>query len=71
MTCFSQLLLGGGLIATGVVNILFGLSNFTLFCALWANEYCKALGHKLCKNIDFLVCCQGAWNVLGYVEYST
>lgn len=46
-------MLGGGLIATGVVNILFGLSaSLPLFCALWAmNGILQGFGAPSCAKI--------------------
>jgi len=47
------IMLGGGLIATGIVNILFGLSaSLPLFCALWAmNGILQGFGAPSCAKI--------------------
>ena len=64
--------LGGGLIATGVVNMCFRCKldpSSILYPVGYERNIARVWRSELCENSHFLVRCQGAWNILGYVEH--
>lgn len=63
--------MGVGLIATGVVNILFGFStSLWAFALLWAlNAFFRGWGAPVCARLLTAVLTQRAWRLVGDMEH--